>query len=332
MTIRAAYIDTDVLEGLNISTQAAVCLVALCSPRDTPARVAGTVTSRACGPATYTISLSWPAWCVSQATIHLISVNTVPNLHPEINWSRITRVHNISQSLGNIMDFNENYNLHRENAWASLFGASKLCPTLVGVCAASCCVTLLFYLLVIIGVIQSDRELVLDMPNAFDLQPHRRQAHPPLVQQRHWQVLNSETQPQPTTAMLATKGHPLREEDADCVICYESLLAIRHTVTHDSCFHSFHRTCVEKWIRRMEPNHPTCPLCNVIFNRQLPKTTPMRTRRKQIEIADIDEIIEKQVDILAETDKVIEKTNEWGTRGRVRTNIHYNLRQQRRAE
>lgn len=76
---------------------------------------------------------------------------------------------------------------------------------------------------------------------------------------------NVET-PRNRTAMLAIQGHPLREDETDCTICFDPLLDSQGTVTHDLCTHSFHRECMQTWVQQLMPNTPTCPMCRNKFS------------------------------------------------------------------
>lgn len=156
-------------------------------------------------------------------------------------------------------------------------------------------------------------------PQQRQHQQHRRQA--PLHPQ---QAIFVPPQPASTT-MLASHGHPLREEDTDCTICFDPLLDTEHTVTHDLCFHSFHRKCVQQWIGRMSPHHPTCPLCNSTFERQLPRTTRLpRSRRVRMQ----RDKPEDQAQAQAQAQVITSSENLRAPKSRARrVNTRYSLRQ-----
>lgn len=76
------------------------------------------------------------------------------------------------------------------------------------------------------------------------------------------------------SCMLASNGHPLRPEQEECSICYDILADTENTLTHNTCSHSFHRSCLKLWIARLHPRLPRCPLCNTTFDTILP--APLR--------------------------------------------------------
>lgn len=54
-----------------------------------------------------------------------------------------------------------------------------------------------------------------------------------------------------------THDHPLREDQEDCPICLEPITNLQETLTHDTCKHSWHDQCLNRWFREGKPH---CPL------------------------------------------------------------------------
>lgn len=88
-----------------------------------------------------------------------------------------------------------------------------------------------------------------------------------------------ETAAQTIKKFLADKvylfTHANRKESSECPICYEEYEVKDRKVYCDTCGHSFHDGCINKWIKRSSSS--SCPLCrtptSVAFFRGPPKRT-----------------------------------------------------------